>query len=1185
MSGPALDEGLRQFSRNIVLRAGAGTGKTDALTRVYLYWLAGMAEGRSPTEPGRIIALTFTEKAAAEMRARIRRVLDLLCVVDASSEGGREAAIAAEIHAALRARGLEPRREAMRWRRALDRAPIQTLHGFCAALLREYALVCGIDPSFAILPEERSRLLRLEAVRAALVDAIERNEEGLQACLRDIGGIGRGSDKGLARLLASLLAELPGEAEGSEVWSRAQRFLQDRELEAYAQLGVSGAASEIETLWFRLLDAHEALGDYPEAKKATSSHRKVAERAKELRDKSARFPRTLDEVVRGVDALEEVLGKNKAAECEPAASLRRALREHWSIPRLRQRTEALASVCAEAIRLYEALKSREGCLDFNDLVQRARDLLRDRPEIRERVQSRFEALLVDEFQDTDALQRDLIYLLRALPAQGVGVPPATALERRGLLVVGDRKQSIYSFRGADVEVFESVASDLLRAGAWELSLRTNYRSLRPLVQATNRLAAALLASAEGPGQVRYDADREDLEGQRSPVAETQACVEWLQTEAAGKVEAEASAIARRVFALCAEGAESLVHEGETTRRAGYGDIALLLPTFTHLATYLQALEKQGIPARVVNDQGLLERNEAYDMLALAALLLHDDEGRATLALLRSPLLGCDDRELASLVQTMGVPSPEKWNELATRLSAPLRSRWEILGRLRALRDQVPLARLCQRAVEELGYLAVLATLPGGAERVANVERLLEVIAALEAEGYLGLSALDELRRRQAEGVRQAQAPTARSALDALSIMTVHQSKGLQFPIVFAAGLDAWRPRREASIHFFRHSPLGISLKLRKASGAWQSHFSEHLAAYRAAIEGERQRLLYVQMTRAEDYLVLVARAEGPFAKGQRSVLQRLEEEGLLRQSPPPLADPCPEEMPRPRSPLREIDPDELARCAAPTQIRRHSLELAVTHLEEFSLCPRRYRARYRLRIDERPDAPREAAVTSEASSEIDPRKRGTLLHRLLEDLDFALAHEEPEAALRESCMRLEQPWTPMILERLESFLRGAFVARCVAQGLRLRREVPLAWRLRLEGGQLLLRGQVDLLVEDRGHVLLIDYKTSSPRGADPLAPYRFQLSTYALALRAHFGDDVPLRAGVQFLDGRQSSPMLEEVGDWQNLEQALGRVAGDLQEAQREGKYAGRPLSHCDAIRCGYRWICHPAAGRAAEEI
>ncbi|MBO0700160.1 MAG: UvrD-helicase domain-containing protein, partial [Zavarzinella sp.] len=588
---------------SVVLSSGAGCGKTFVLTNRYLSHLKQDGVG-----VGEIVAITFTDRAAREMRDRIRQ------------------AVAVELRA-------QPGDSS--WAnhlRDLESAPIQTIHSFCGDLLRQFAVPAGLDPRFEVLEEILAENLRAEALR-----------DTLQALLT--------SDMPAGRDLGELVVLYGWTATGDAVGA----LLRERDAAAWdrwlrrppADIAAEWAGPERQKLlpiWVDYL-----LAASPKIAHLVNLFRSAECRGPEMR---ANIEKILDglpklasapDLAAAVDELCEAakVGKEKAdawPDAETYAAVKDAMAEfRQDLPEKLalfadepEEVEKAAVVGQRFLRValsvvesYQERKARAGVVDFQDLLVLARDLMRDRAEVRESLRQRYRYLLLDEMQDTDQVQMELVDLIC-----GVGI------EHDKLFAVGDAKQSIYRFRGAEVALFEKLRAAVRPEGRLQLS--RNYRSRPGVLHFVNALCS-----------LRF-AEYEPLEPHHPPTYPGP-CVEFLWSvpaasggagkESVSDVRArEADAIARRIAQLI-ESPEARIRDGESLRRVTPGDIVLLFRSMSNVGIYEAALRKHGLDYYLVGGRAFFAQQEVYDLLNLLRALENPDDAVALAGTLRSPF-GC-----------------------------------------------------------------------------------------------------------------------------------------------------------------------------------------------------------------------------------------------------------------------------------------------------------------------------------------------------------------------------------------------------------------------------------------------------------------------------------------------------------------------------------------------------------------
>jgi ATP-dependent helicase/nuclease subunit A len=1182
-------------AKNLVLAASAGTGKTHALVGVVVHLLVGRAK---PVDPSRIVATTFSRKAAAEIRARVTAELERLASAPAASP------YVATLRAAAGARPLDDAEISRRARRALARAGTArfgTLHSFATGIVRTYAVEIGLGPSFELASEPDARARADEAVSRALEARLATDEAAVRSLAEAAGGVDR-----LVAQLRRALVQL--EEDGRPARDLAIAGTDAALVEAQVERLVDHArdlrsAPKFEAAARDLLAAWSCGAGLEEAMVALCGIPVPAKKTPEV-EAFGVFRKLLPGTT----------NEEKGRRLARAYRARHLFEAHARTAR---------AVLADAEAAIEQASRKHATLGFGEILRAARELLRDRPDVADEVSSGIDALLVDEFQDTSRVQRDLIQLLwaRRGTREAGRVPPLAAVREGGLLVVGDRKQSIYGFRGADVSVFAELAVGLAGAPArealgipagvtWEpkephadfFALRHNRRSAPEILAFANAFSAKRFRPAEPPPQlfeIEYVPSTEDLLVPPERSSEDRVLTPkttWLRVAPRGgastRIE-EALVAAERIRAIVASGAPAV---GRERRAPSYRDIAILATTNGMLDAAAFALAQHDIPY-VVAGKGFFRTREVRDLVAMLALVLDPRDKLAILEVLRGPWAAVHDETLLGLTRAgEGLVPPWTW----ASPPAPALVRDDDREALAAVADVViELSRCAGRlgpgailreAVRVLGLEDVLAALPRGAQRVANARKLL-AIADRHTDARAFRAYVDEASQQE---LAESEAATFSDADDAVRLLTVHASKGLDFPIVIVPEIAAPLPRADKGAVRLatRAGTEAVTLAVRIAdeTGAIlepPSYLDAH-ALGRRRERAERQRLAYVAVTRAADAMFLVGgRKTKSTSEGAASIdaLEALAEDVSARaaaalavedvEAPAPIvrrhapgAAPAVPEAPRPRPP-------------AP---RWRSLPIAPTALADFDHCPRRFELVHVLGLPEhvrgqRADARGGGARAQRAvEGPLDARTQGTLAHAVLERVPAAVfASEEAESAasraLAAEGIPVEHAQHCAIVARVARFLRGAYARAIAEQKADVRREVPFVLDVAEGAHSVILRGNMDLVVAwPDGAVDVVDYK--SARGGGPDA-YAFQLDVYALALRAAFPSAARLRAGLVFLGGASGEPVWRTLPDEREVRARLARLGAALVEARWSSTFPRVALDRCEAIYCGFIGRCH----------
>lgn len=1158
------------MDRNLVLQAGAGTGKTHALVTLALHLLSGANARGRPVAPARLVALTFTEKAGAEMRERLLQRMAPLA--DGASLDEREPELA-RTFGILGRRFPDPAFWA-RTRRDLALATVGTFHSFCATQLRRLAPLAGLDPAFTVLDDSDARLLFDEASEAAVLEALVAGSDAIRL-LVDEFGLTDDKPKGLIRLASDVLSRLSEDGLDPAGLDDG-RFDDARATESFlsAVEALRRAAGSLDP-HKSLIEPREAFIEALSTVDATEAEA-LFDRVTAIR-KSFRKPR--GEPGLSVEALDEAIETLAVA----TAGLRAA-----------PLGRAFVALLTEIDGRYRRAKEAQDALDFSDLQRTLRDLLARSPEARKSLKDRIDALLVDEFQDTSRLQLDLVALLaesRATEAsvEGAGAAQAVTFEPGLLCVVGDRKQSIYEFRGADVAVFSGLvdAATGPRSGGRPArieQLTRSWRSRPALVHFVNALFRQTMASASEPFEVAFtDADALDPQ-MHEP--DSGLLVELITSQGAKSEEQrqdEAERVAARIDELLRVPERSLqVRDRSGWRPVEGRDIALLFRRLTNLDVYRSALARRGLAHVVVGGGGFYEALEVSDAWALLRMLDAPEDALACAAVLRSGFCLLSDASLVELV-TQG---PGRL-ELKSLLRHPTRlSRDDEQQRLDALLDfarrmapeldRLGCVEVLTLAVDQLDYLAVASALSEADQIAANLVQLHRVLDDLERRATTAGGAIRELGDRIRSGRRAAGASASEeSDPRSIRLMSIHQSKGLEFPVVFICDCGATETADADAIAYDRD--LGLALSVRTHSGRRLAGpgLADVRARRSARAAAESLRLLYVAATRAKDHLFF----SGAPRKG--SWMERLTALGAEHVRPSQVDLSLP-----PR--LDHSQPGRDAFTAPPPRPKRLHVREAtatVTRLQDFDLCPERHRLRHELGLDEHPPAMvvHIDGDTDEMDGSLDALARGTLSHRLLERYDFAgLPVDERRTRLDTLILAEghspEQPDVASLRADVEAFLDTELAGRLAADARRLR-ELPFFLRFDVgDGRHVALKGQIDLVTVGADGIRVVDYKQARAdvHGDDQ---YDFQLACYALAARELTGGaPLPIETSVVFLADRgavRTKPLTQASLDaFETRLRVLGR---ELLDAHETNTWPRRERAFCDRLRCGYRSRCFPA--------
>ena len=852
-------------SQNVVLEASAGTGKTRVLVERYVNLL------RAGVDPDHILAITFTRKAAAEMRERI---------IERLREASRRSELDRAAWCALRDR--------------LDDIAISTIDAFCLSLLREFPLEADVDPAFDLADETEVPQLVDESLGQALrlCRAVAREDDAVALVLAQLGerrlreGLSALLDRRLVapQALHQYLASGPRELTAALACRRAAARLRD----LFA--GVPGGLARL------LVDG--PLDQPPFAMLAADLTRLCADaEAGDLggRDGQAAFRALVDRLrayfltIDGRPRGEQFSGTGfTAADCAGA--------DAWK--RHRRAAAGLAPAVAEAIRAfrrdlnvvmargvwrifavalgqYRRTLEARALLDFSGVLERALEMLKDMDEFaqsRFRLEARYRHVLVDEFQDTSRAQWELVAQLVRSWGQGVGAA-ADALPP-SIFIVADRKQSIYGFRDAEVAVLDEAAT-FVRAlrpdGDARRAIAVSYRAVPELLAFVNDVFGSVDKAPERADAFRYD------ETDRFPVPEDSAAApaEGLAPASRGETPlglivaegapAAADLVAEEIVRLLA-GAVVRDRAGGPPRRAQPADIAILFRSRDRHREYERALERRGVAAYVYKGLGFFEADEVQDTVALLRYLADPLSDLRAAAFLRSRIVRVSDAAVARLAPRIAqalvgadlppdvVPHGDDDGRVLAQVRASV-PRWL------SWVDRMSPSELLGALLADTAY-AYETRGPRRRQARENLKKLRAIVARFQNRGYATLSRVADHLGELAAGD---ESNAALDAKDAVSLMTVHAAKGLEFPIVFVVNMGRGIGGVRAAIRVATDERGAPSV----AIADYQSEADEDALARERE---ETKRLLYVALTRARDRLYLSAAAKNGVCRMGRGSL-------------------------------------------------------------------------------------------------------------------------------------------------------------------------------------------------------------------------------------------------------------------------------------------------------------------------
>lgn len=1111
---------INTIKSNVSLLAGAGSGKTYVLMKRFVQILRADLS----VNPTNIVAITFTRKAADEIKGRVRQAVSE-CVEQAQND-----------------------LERLRWQEHLQKvesAPISTIHSLCSRILRDNPVETQLDPEFTILEDFEAQDFFKETLQQYLRKNIKENA----ALRRLVQTYGVNSFVNQVTALGDKLSELVREDNLAEPYLKAKEELPALQQKLFA------AVREV-------IEAREALG-------AKTKGRQTLTEAAGLLDEMQNQLLAPEPDCSLLDAsgVVKVSGKALAAELANLKNLRQELNHVLLNAKGCDLVQDWLAVLQEFYACLSARKQENNVLFNDDLDLLAIEHLQKNEALRQKYQERYKYIMVDEFQDTNERQRQLIYLLCGNKLDG----------KNNLFIVGDVKQSIYRFRHADVSVFNKVKEDIAQNAGQNLGMKTNFRSTQSIVESCNTAFCQLmdlpkeeicLEHHEGANtggakvcllQVPYKSKDDDLGAKED------------------KWQKEAEAIAAYL--------QQELPKVEPQLRPGASK-AILLRAMTHCEILRQTLQGYGINCVVVKGKGFYEQQEVLDILNLLAALHNRYASLELAGALRSNYFGLDDATLTQLFWQTENDKP-LWDVLQAvgsgELQLNLQPEQQALAmqaaeRLRSLRQAavlMALPELFAQLWDELKPEFVLSQQENGPSKLANVKKLRRLAQQYCQTKQASLAEwLQNVKDLRASSSKEPAATV--QADDALQIMTIHNSKGLEFDLVILPQLDKSVHGDTASIKYLpgKEGEQGLlGIKVPDKEMQLQNSGVYELAKARDSEleEEESRRLLYVAMTRAQKQLLMVGTVAEeklpeavsglPAAKGWWQQLQAVyEADWEKRESSCPwvrlLCAAALSPAVAQQGEQQKLALEPLALAPLPAYAACGRTCFTASALQTYLHCQRQYYYQQVLAVPEL-----EQTVAGEQAHELPASVTGSIVHKALELYNGYNAEAVFAVAL--------EKFAPGAAATQAKSMFDAYIVSDLYKALpkKQKRELEFVQPLQQE---LAAEGVIDLLAfDEEDKMIIVDYKTGTPPEPDEVKlGYAYQLALYKDAAEKLYPGKKVVRAELHFL---QNMSVWQLPLDKSYLQEAV-ELCEEISGKGEEDDFACICNESC--AYCHYAYLC-----------
>ncbi len=1103
MNIPSTEEqrkGIEIIDRDVCVTAGAGSGKTHVLVERFINLVVSH---RVPLTE--ILTITFTEKAANEMKERVANRFEAL--------------------------GMEKERQDVEF------AYLSTIDSFCTRLLRENAIEAGVNPQFGVLDEYESTYLLRLMIEKTLTDWQEIKASDFETLMNEI------CCKDFTNSVIKLISKI--RSTGASV--------ENVILKEVAPVDLNNAHNKL----FECLNQIEILGQglKPSATKVMVD--KVISLLNTLKNANAsEFDFHHLQILE--DASELIKLTSKGEIKNQLSFLRNEL-----IPTLQELVgercaskskTVLKKFLVEVMNKYSREKRKLSLLDFADLEEKAKRLLESAPDIRNEMKGKFKYILVDEFQDTNSLQKSIIDLLRS---------------ENNLFVVGDEKQSIYGFRNADVQVFINHKNETKSRNGELIQLNKTFRSRPEIVDFVNLNFARIWNESECFGTKYEDlVAGSTFEGKDNPSLEL---ILTTDEDVNKRRELEANAIAQRIHDIVENGELRITSLSNSSkgRNISYGDFALLFRSTTDIKVFERALVEFDVPFYVVRGRGFYHTREVTDILNFLKVINNPRDEINLAAVLRSPIVGLNDEALFWLSYYAKIQSAskgkkrqslitalkdvEKMNELDTEHKNRILKFIELLEELRTKNSRNSVWTVVDEILEKTAYDTKILIELNGKQKFANLRKISELTRSFEkrdlfeAEDFFRI--VDDLKLME---IREPEAPTDIEEGDVVKLMTIHAAKGLEFPVVIVPDIGKKRTNRGNDFIFSVQDGISFTIK-NPLTGVEETPLSYNQITKQMKLKENREAacLFYVAMTRAKEHLILsgsVGKNIGEWLKyvvenlnintdlslnpeivsfgengnkikfvsdvrikeNEKSVFQRI----LARNR---------EQILKGQTVKTSID-DKLVHVGEEALSRIHRIAkpvvkndyiYTVSEILTYNICPRQYYFKYYLGLPE--EIPKILPVGEDEDLlrrdefGMPGHELGNIVHNILSSYDFCKGwHGQTRLSVPQT---ISESASALISGWIESFSASKIGERIKASQ-RIERELPFIFNYKGN----LIKGRIDL-VFGNGDYTILDYKSNNIGKKEIEAHvkhYELQMQLYANALEAIY-DYPPKEAVLYFL--------------------------------------------------------------------
>ncbi len=1156
---------VKDLDNDIVLGAGAGSGKTRVLVSRFIELLK---EKRAEVEE--IMALTFTKKAAAEMQERIRQE-----IID------REEA----------ADNFKQKKYWYRQKLNLNSAIISTFHSFAANILRQYPVISEVDPEFQVLEENEAAELLEETIDEVIEEGLNEEKEEVIKLVRTYNLYF------LPDKLTSIYLEMRKDS------------LNVEEMIKLTFDSLAADKKERESQKDTLINQIEGLIKVFKTEGATG---KTIEK---MQDLIAEWP-TLKRKIREVNDVEDdyfsdIIGIKDIIKGRLSSNLNGRAKEikellkskefksFFIIDKAEEIIRPLTEVIQSIEERYTAKKENNSYLDFFDLQDRLIKVLRNSSTLRDNLNEQFKYIMVDEFQDNNPVQEDIIELLGRN-------------EEINIFLVGDPKQSIYRFRGADVRVFNRQKEVIKDRQGEVYKLSKNFRSRPSILRFVNFLFEQIL---ENDAEIDYqpltsfrEEEAEDIE--LNLIAQNE-FEEKLNSEELRELEAEY--LAEKVAHII-DNEDYLIQEDGNKRKVKPEDISYLFQALSDIELYENALLKKNISVNVVNGRGFYEQQVVIDIINLIKVIENNYRDFALTGLLRSPFCGLNDNEIYKVNKNKDgylwdYLKESNFAEIKAAKRNDLNKFINKINQARALKDVKNPYNLIKQLIEDCNYKEALKADKNYKQQWANLDKVLLQIKDLYQQRNCSLREVLEFYQKNRENETREGQAELKSKEGSVQLMSVHQAKGLEFPVVILPDIQRGLIHHNSIPDILIDQKEGLGIKISTNEYNLGTPLYNRLKDMEKELElYEKIRLLYVAMTRAEDKLILSGYTKNnrkhtfedskswldwlatyldkeSFDKSEEICFNYDNEElklkvNIIKDKEFKTDFDIKHKEFREDIDIKEWDSraewENISDKISPVEIesKEHKSEISVTGLMEYERCTRLYYLRHIKRVPDLDALKAKSDKIQYNESSIDPLKKGLIIHRLYElsGLEDEPAGYMDQVLTEMNYTELDQDQKANLIDILKSYQNRE--KNYLDEKTDLTKDYHEK-RFTLNFTNFYLKGTVDnIYLYEEGEIEIIDFKTNNIKKGEVKTTsedYKLQLEAYALAVSSLFNKN-KIKYRIEYLIPEVNYSKILNREQLNSIRAKIKELGNKIAESNKKEDFNTKANQDCQY--CIYGQLC-----------